>query len=415
MLRYPIQEALVYMLESYEHRKSDIQFTNDKCMNATMRFLAVPAFAVLFEFAAVSQTPQTLSVPADSPRWDLQQAAKVADYLGRKCLAIDGGAAVLKDFEMRDGVLDVDVATPAKRGFFGFDVRIDKDGTNYEEIYLRQHKSGLPDAMQYTPVLNTGRNWQLFNGPGFTGAVDIPRDEWFHIRLEVAGAQARLYVKDMNRPALVMSDLKSGVQKGQVALYVLTGATYFSNFEVRTTPDVPWERHLPSMPANTLTRWSLSPAYDALARNLERPLTKEESDAIQWQDVEAEPPGFVVLYRYRQAPHAMVTFQGDFSKRLEPQPGMRVLYARATINSDRDQVKKLEIGYSDDVSVFLNGKILYRGRSAQGFRDPGFLGIVNPENDAVYLPLKKGTNELMLAISELGGGWGFICRLADVE
>jgi hypothetical protein len=78
-------------------------------------------------------------------------------------------------------------------------------------------------------------------------------------------------------------------------------------------------------------------------------------------------------------------------------------------------VKKLEIGYSDDVSVFLNGTILYHGRSAQGFRDPGFLGIGNPENDSVYLPLKKGSNELMLAISELGGGWGFICRLADAE
>ena len=60
------------------------------------------------------------------------------------------------------------------------------------------------------------------------------------------------------------------------------------------------------------------------------------------------------------------------------------------IDSDRDQVKKLYIGYSDDVSVFLNGKILYRGRSAQNFRDPGFLGIVNPENDAVYLPLEEG-------------------------
>ena len=45
----------------------------------------------------------------------------------------------------------------------------------------------------------------------------------------------------------------------------------------------------------------------------------------------------------------------------------------------------------------------------------GFLGIVNPENDAVYLSLKKGSNELMLAISELGGGWGFICRLVDLE
>ena len=51
--------------------------------------------------------------------------------------------------------------------------------------------------MQYTPVLNTGLNWQLYSGPGFTGAVDIPKDAWFHLRLEVTGAQAKLYVKDM--------------------------------------------------------------------------------------------------------------------------------------------------------------------------------------------------------------------------
>jgi hypothetical protein len=358
---------------------------------------------------------QTLAVPADSARWDLQGEAKAAEYQGHKALLLDGGAALLKDLEMRDSVIDVDVATSAKRGFFGIQFRLDGDGSNGEEVYLRQHKSGLPDAMQYTPILNTGRNWQIYNGPGFTGAVDIPKDVWFHLRLEIVGAQAKLYVQDMDKPALVMNDLKSGLQKGQVALFDLIGATYFSNFEIRMTPDAPWERHLPPMPSGTLTKWSLSPSYDALGRNLERPLSSAESDAIHWQDVEAEPPGFVVLYRYREAPHPMVTFQGDFSKRLEPQPGMKVLYARSTIESDRDQVKKLELGYSDDVSVFLNGKILYRGRSAQGFRDPGFLGIINLENDAVYLPLKKGSNELMLALSELGGGWGFICRLADPE
>ena len=377
------------------------------------RSIALFALILSLASAAHSQTSQSLAVPPDSPRWDLQGQAKPSEYLGRKCLLIDGGAAIVKDFEMRDGIIDVDVATPAIRGFFGFDVRLNADGTNYEEIYLRQHKSGQPDAMQYTPVLNTGRNWQLFNGPGFTGAVDIPKGEWFHLRLVVTGAQAKLYVKDMDQPALEMTDLKSGIQKGQVAIYTLTGETYFSNFEVRTTPDAPWERHLPPMPPNTITKWSISPSYDYLARNLERPLTAEESKAIQWQDVEAEPPGFVVLYRYRQAPHPHVTFQSDFSTRLDPQPGGKVLYARTTIDSDRDQVKKLEIGYSDDVSVFLNGKILYRGRSAQGFRDPGFLGIVNPENDAVYLPLHKGHNELLLALSELGGGWGFICRLVD--
>jgi len=334
------------------------------------------------------------------------------DYQGRKCLLLDGAAATLKDFEMRDGVIDVDVATPATRGFFGIQFRISGDGANAEWVYLRQHKSGLPDAMQYTPVLHTGLNWQLYNGPGFTCAVDITKNVWFHLRLEVTGAQAKLYVKDMDKPALVMNDLKSGAQKGQVALSVLTGETYFSNFEVRTTPDAPWERHLPAMPAGTLSKWSISPAFDALARNVEQPPAPDEQ--ISWQEVEAEPPGLVVLYRYREAPHLMVTFAGDFSRRLEPQPGTKLIYARTRIDSDRDQVKKLEIGYSDEVSVFLNGQILYRGRSAQNFRDPGFLGIVNPENDTVYLPLKKGDNELMLAVSELGGGWGFICRLADV-
>ena len=246
----------------------------------------------------------------------------------------------MKDFEMRDGVLDVDVATPANRGFFGFDVRIDAEGKNYEEIYLRQHKSGLPDAMQYTPVLNTGRNWQIYNGPGFTGAVDIPKDVWFHLRLEVTGAQAKLYVKDMDKPALVMNDLKSGVQKGQVALYVLTGATYFSNFEVRTTPDAPWERHLPPMPAGTLTKWSLSPSYDALARNLELPLSPSESAAIQWQDVEAEPPGFVVDLSLSRGAASASDISGRLFQALEPQPGMKVVYARTNIDSDRDQVKK---------------------------------------------------------------------------
>ncbi len=379
------------------------------------RCLLLCAMVPLLLGAADSDSSRKFPVPADSSRWELEGQAVMGEHQGRKCLRLDGGAAVLKDFEMRDGVIDVDVSTPAKRGFFGIQFRITADGRNAEWVYLRQHKSGLPDALQYTPVLNTGLNWQIYNGSGFTGAVDIPKDVWFHLRLELTGAQGRLFVEDMEKPVLEMSDLKSGVQKGQMALAVLTGETYFSNFEVQATPDVPWERRLPPMPPGTLVRWSLSPSYDALERNLERPLSTSETGRIAWQDVEAEPPGFVVLYRYREAPHPKVTFQGDFSRRLEPQPGMKVVYARTRIESDREQVKKLLIGYSDDVSVFLNGRILYRGRSAQGFRDPGFLGIVNPENDVVYLPLKKGANELMLAVSELGGGWGFICRLADLD
>ena len=258
---------------------------------------------VVFVSTAVGQT---LSLPADSARWEFEGKGNVAEYLGRKAIFLDGGGASIKDFTMRDGVIDVDVATPASRGFFGIQFRLSDDGGNGEWVYLRQHKSGMADAMQYTPVLNTGLNWQLYSGTGFTGAVDIPKDAWFHLRLEIAGAQAKLYVADMAKPALVMNDLKSGIEKGQVALAVLTGATYFSNFTVRTTPDVAWQRRFPPMPPGTLVKWALSPSYDALERNLERPLSAAQLDAIQWQDVEAEPPGLVAINRYRDSPHPRV-------------------------------------------------------------------------------------------------------------
>src|SRR5579864_1156257 len=89
--------------------------------------LALFILALLSASAAHSQTPQTISIPADSPHWELQGQAKAADYQGRKCLLLDGGAAVLKDLEMRDGVIDVDVSTPASRGFFGIQFRIAND------------------------------------------------------------------------------------------------------------------------------------------------------------------------------------------------------------------------------------------------------------------------------------------------
>jgi len=371
---------------------------------------------ILLTFLLASRAhAEIVSVPPDTSRWDYAGDVKPDVYQGRPCLLVNGGLAFPRDVKMRDGVIDVDVAASKGRGFIGLEFRASDDIAQAEWIYLRPHESGQADAIQYTPVLNTGANWQIYNGDGFTAAVDIPLETWFHVRIVVAGAQAKLFVSDMDKPALVIGDLKGELKEGRVGIRVLTGKTYFSNFQVTKTPDAPWERHLPAMPPGTLTQWKISPSYDALARDLERPLVRAERDTMRWQDVIAEPPGFVVLYRYRTAPHLRVSFENDFSKRLEPQPGMLVLYARTTIHSRRDQVKKLLIGYSDDVSVFLNDRILYRGRSAQYFRDPRFLGIVNPENDEVFLPLKKGDNELTLAVSEIGGGWGFICRLADAK
>lgn len=353
---------------------------------------------------------ETESFPVDSPRWQLGPKANVTDYLGRHCLDLEDDVAMLKDFELADGTIDADMAGNGSRGFYNilFRTQTNRDG---EIVYLRPHKSGLDDAQQYTPIFNGTGPWQIYNGPGFTAPADIPKDVWFHVRLVVTGAQAQLYVGNMVVPSLVMNDLKTGIRQGGIGFY----GVHVSNVEISRTPTAHWERHEPAMPPTTIINWSLSPSMGALERDLERPLSKSDVDSISWQDIRAEPPGFVVINRYRRAPDLVPTFARDFSKRLEPQKGMQVVYARTVIVSDRDQIKKLNIGYSDDVSVFLNDRILFRGRSAQRFRDPGFLGIINPENDAVYLPLKKGRNELVLAVSELTGGWGFICRFDDMN
>jgi hypothetical protein len=356
-----------------------------------------------------AQASELLTLGPDAPRWELQGRTSVAEMAGRRCLMINGGAATIRDFTMQDGIIDVQVLTTGVRGFFGIEFRSDE--ANSEYVYLRPHKSGLPDAVQYTPVLNTGLNWQLYSGEGFTGRMEIPSNTWLHLRLELRGAAAKLFVGDTLTPVLTMSDLKSGVRKGGVALAVLTGSTCFSEVQVRTKPSAPWQREVKPMPAGILASWSLSPAYEAVERDVERPLTASQISDIKWQDVEAESPGLVAINRYRESPHPKVTFQSDFSTRLNPQPGSKVVFARTIITANRAELRRLHLGYSDEVTVFLNGTPLFRGRSAQSFRDPGFLGIMDPENDAVFVPLRAGRNELILAVTEFGGGWGFIARL----
>src|SRR5947209_20470324 len=106
-------------------------------MSLRRKALLIGTSTLLAITPLLAQEP-ALSVAPDSPRWALEGDARVVDYQGKKSLRMDGAAAVLKDFEMRDGVIDVDVNTPAKRGFVGFDFRIDKDQANHEEVYFRQ-------------------------------------------------------------------------------------------------------------------------------------------------------------------------------------------------------------------------------------------------------------------------------------
>ena len=86
-----------------------------------------------------------------------------------------------------------------------------------------------------------------------------------------------------------------------------------------------------------------------------------------------------------------------------------VVFAKTTMTCNKDVRKKLLIGYSDVVTVHLNGETLFSGFSEFRRRDNTFIGVMGL-NDVVYLPLKKGDNELLLTVAETFAGWGFMAR-----
>jgi hypothetical protein len=60
--------------------------------------------------------------------------------------------------------------------------------------------------------------------------------EWTHLRIEVSGASARLYLGGATQPALIVRDLKRGADAhGTVGLFVGIGTDgHFRNLSVRT-------------------------------------------------------------------------------------------------------------------------------------------------------------------------------------
>lgn len=348
--------------------------------------------AVLLAATAIAQDD---IIDFESGRWKLVNA-EIVQHMDRKCLI---GNAFLKDAEFENGIIEVDIAVKARsRSYPGIVFRSQSEG-NYERFYVRPHRSPLyPDALQYTPGFNGIDGWQLYNGEGCTALADILPDRWIHLRMEVFGKQARVFLDDAEQPALVITDLKHGVSKGTIGLMGPKDRTaYFSNFRYNIDNTLQFDPP-PEIetPLGMITEWELSGNYDISEIDLERTPEQQGLTDMTWQKVQSDVTGLVDISRYR----GRTSRAGD------------CVFARTIIESDNDTILNLRFGYSDAVFIFLNGYLTFFGNSAYLQRDPSFLGIVGL-NDAVYLPLNKGENELLLLVAESFGGWGFICQDAN--
>lgn len=328
--------------------------------------------------------------------WECQAVdSRVEEHLGRQSLRLKGGIATIAGSNLMNGWIELDLAFTGERGFMGAVWRV-QDPWNYEELYVRPHQSGNPDANQYTPVFNGISGWQLYHGPRYTVPVAYRFGAWNHVKILFAGDQAEVYIEDMEKPVLFVDGLKRSAAAGGVGVSAGSFApAWFSNVSFAETdhPPIQGRPGEPEpVPAGVVPSWWVSDAFPESA--LEgRTLLDEEDLRRSWTRLVAERSGLANLARV----------QGIQLRK-------NTVFARKVLVSDRERIARLDFGFSDRVRVYLNGRLLFRGDDAYLSRDYRFLGSIG-YFDTLYLPLREGENELLMAVSEELGGWGIQAKL----
>lgn len=344
---------------------------------------------------------QMVSVPFTSDHWDMKNAKTVTEeFQGKQSILINNGSIILNDDHFLNGTIEFDINFPGQRGFPGIAFRMQDEG-NLEDIYIRPHKSGKADAIQYTPEFNGVSAWQLYHGPGYTDTLTLTPDTWHHIKLVIDGYDASFYFDNMSQPALHVIDLKREPEAGKVELSNGTLPVHFAGFKYEKTAADPGAKPgIRKQGENgTLTTWYLSQAFGKDKFYGKSRITDDIKNTLKWLQVTSEPSGLVNIAQYT-AP--------DFRQ------GKITAVARCEINSDTETTKLFNFGFSDEVQLYFNDKLIYTGNDAYLSRDFQFSGVIG-YYDAVCLPLKNGKNEVWMVMTDYFGGWGIQAKLQNAE
>ncbi|HEV8504248.1 MAG TPA: family 16 glycoside hydrolase [Chitinophagaceae bacterium] len=344
-----------------------------------------------------STVAQTVKVPLTLEAWDTLGVNPVVEtYKGKECFLLKSGGIILKNAELRDGTIEADISFPPQRNFPGFAVRM-QDLKNGESFYVRPHQSGNPDATQYTPVFNGQAGWQLYYGEGYSGAFRFRFNEWHHVRIELHGLQAEFYIDDTL--VIKVKELLTGWKAGKIAIVAESAPLRVANVQY-TIKQGPAPTPMP-VPANgtggVITQWQVSNVVNRRLFEKLYQLTPEIKTKLTWTTQSSEPSGTINLARF-----------GIWADTAN------TMVAKMIIESTTDQVKELSFGFSDFVTVYLNDRALYYGADNFMSRDYRFLGTIG-YFDKLFLPLKKGTNELWFVVSENFGGWGAKAKFESME
>lgn len=381
-------------------------------MISARRVRAGIAGLVLAALSPAIARAQTGNVPLTPEAWNATDSIRSVTYLGRPALYINRGVALVRGVSMENGNLELDLAASDTTNFMGVAFRAATPRFS-NVLFLRAGASGTEEAVQYGPAFNSlGVAWQVYHGEGANAVAAVPRNRWIHVRVELDGPVARLYVDTATAPTLVVPRV---VASGGTGVGIWTGAfgrgAYFSNIHYAAASGSSGQTPAVTVPAGALLDWELSSAIEAADFT---PKSLPTLGHLTWQPVRAEPEGFVLINRYREAPAGGVPRDSTGAVLVDSVmtgriAGSRIVYARTTVTATRDETRRLPYAYSNGVVIYLNGRPLAFAMNPGGLR--GNLGVMARVGDAVYLPLRRGKNQLVFAVIECTGGWAYSARL----
>lgn len=357
-------------------------------------------------------TAQSQDVPLTPEAWIATDSLKFVPYLGRPSVYINRGVALVRGASLEDGTLDLDLAASETTNFLGVAFRATAPRFS-NVIFLRIRSSGTAEAVQYGPAFNSvGVAWQVYHGEGANAVAELKRNRWIHVRIELDGPAARLYLDSAATPTL---EVPRVVNSGGSGFGLWAGAfgrgAYFSNIRYTARPGSRTAAPTTPYPAGTILDWEISAPIEADAF---APATLPDLGRLTWEKVTVEPEGWVLLNRYREAPVGGVPTDNTGAVLIDSvmtgkMAGSRIVYARTTITAAHDEVRRMQYAYANGVVIYLNGRPLAFAMNPGGLRSN--LGVMAPVGDAVYLPLRRGSNQLVFAVIEATGGWAYSARL----
>ncbi len=345
---------------------------------------------LLFLLTLVSVKSQN-TIPIDTTHWQIQARSYVIEsYKGKSAIYLQGGFMKLKDQKFLNGTIEFDIYLKELQAFPGVYFRIDEE-SNGEQFFLRPHLSGKPDANQAAPLTHGITPWQLYFGPRYSFPYTYNYEDWTHVKIIVNERKAQVFLNYAKKPNLSWN-LFHKPKSGDIGFRGgnRTGL-HIANIKIdHSVPKISGFAPVERKPIEGLIqKWEISDSFEENKLDDINNLTK--------------------LISNRKWNHEIVVEEGtaaNISRKVNLVSNRKknTVFARVTIHSNKKQTKLIKFGYSDRVVAILNGKPIYKGTNKWRSRDYRYLGTVGLF-DGVYLPLKKGKNILLMAVSEDFGGW----------